>query len=224
MTPSGQVTTIPLSAAVVGAGGITTGPDGNLWITETIDTTNAMGIVTAIGQIGQITSAGVLTEFPTTSAYRSGGAGIARGADGNLWFTEYDAARIGRISRTGVFTDFIVPGPTAVQDITAGPDGNLWFTQSNTNQIGRITPQGVVTSFTIPSQTTGIYGIAAGPDGNVWFTEYSTDKLGRITPTGIVTEFTVPTTRAGLWGIAAGADGNIWFTEQQGNKIGHIKP
>jgi streptogramin lyase len=208
-----------MGAEVLGARGITTGPDGNLWIAETISATTAMGS-TAIGQIGRITPAGVLTEFPTTPDYRSGAAGIASGADGNLWFTEYDAARIGRISRTGVFTDFLVSG--VLSAITAGPDGNLWFGQSN--QIGRITPQGVATAFTLPSQTSEIYGITAGPDGNVWFTEYSTDMIVRITPTGTVTEFPVPTKGARPWGIAAGPDGNIWFTESQSNKIGHIKP
>src|SRR5262249_24995658 len=55
--------------------GITAGPDGNLWFTE------------SVGKIGRITPAGTITEFPIPTAgsapYR-----ITAGPDGNLWFTE----------------------------------------------------------------------------------------------------------------------------------------
>jgi streptogramin lyase len=225
MTSSGQTTSFTVGPAVVGLGGITTGPDGNLWFGETMDyVIPTTQVITAIGQIGQITPMGVLTEFPTTAAYRSGATAITTGADGNLWFVEYDAAKIGRISTKGAFMDFPILTPAALNDITAGPDGNLWFTTANTNQVSRMTPQGVVTDFSTPSQTPGSYNITAGPDGNLWFTEYSTDKIGRIMRTGTVTEFSLPTTHAGAWGIAAGPDGNIWFTEQQATKIGYIKP
>ena len=75
--------------------------------------------------------------------------GITAGADGNLWFTEYDGNRIGRITPSGVVTEFsmgisVGARPTG---ITAGTDGNAWFTESNGNRIGRITPSGVVTEF-----------------------------------------------------------------------------
>src|SRR5258706_4936915 len=70
--------------------------------------------------------------------------GITRGPDGNLWFTEYAANRIGRITPNGVVTEFVVPGVGAPFAITAGPDGNLWFTDTNTNQIGKITPAGLL--------------------------------------------------------------------------------
>ena len=39
-------------------------------------------------KIGQITTAGVITEFPIPTA-SSGPYGIAAGPDGNLWFTEH---------------------------------------------------------------------------------------------------------------------------------------
>ena len=44
---------------------------------------------TTANQIGRITTAGVITEFPIPTA-GSGPAGIAAGPDGNLWFTEVD--------------------------------------------------------------------------------------------------------------------------------------
>jgi hypothetical protein len=48
-------------------------------------------------RIGRITPAGVITEFPVPNAF-SAPFGIAAGPDGNLWFAEAGAPRIGRIT------------------------------------------------------------------------------------------------------------------------------
>src|SRR5262249_59907514 len=117
---------------------------------------------------------------------------IAGGRDGNLWYTEAQANKIGRIPPAGVVTEFsagITPG-TTLSLITAGPDGNLWFTQppnSNTvpGAIGRITPAGVVTEFSAGLSPGGrVTGITTGPDGNLWFTEANFNVIGPLTPAG----------------------------------------
>src|SRR5438132_13086703 len=98
--------------------GITAGPDGNLWFTET-----------GGNKIGVITTSGVITEF----AIPTGGSrpfGITAGPDGNLWFTEAIGNNIGRISPNGKhkLAEFPVPTPNSLPvGITAGPDGQLWF-------------------------------------------------------------------------------------------------
>ena len=149
---------------------ITAGPDGNLWFTES-----------TANQIGRITTAGVVTEFPIPTA-GSGPVGIAAGPDGNLWFTEANSSRIGRMTTWGIITEFTTPtlasGPVG---IATGPDGNLWFTEGNADQIGRITTAGVITEFPVPRAGSGPSGIAAGPDGDLWFTEVSGNQIGRIT-------------------------------------------
>lgn len=66
--------------------GITVGADGNLWFVET-----------GGNQVGKITTAGSISEYPIPTA-GSSPVGIAGGPDGNLWFTEYDANKIGRLS------------------------------------------------------------------------------------------------------------------------------
>ncbi|MGH2873581.1 MAG: virginiamycin B lyase family protein [Solirubrobacteraceae bacterium] len=89
---------------------------------------------------------------------------------------------MGRITPSGVVTEFPIPTPASSPDgIAAGSDGNLWFTEQQANQIGRITPSGAVTEFPIPTVGGEPVGIAAGPDGNIWFTETIGDKTGRIT-------------------------------------------
>jgi streptogramin lyase len=155
---------------------------------------------------------------------QSSPAYIAAGSDGNLWFTEFNGDKIGRITPSDTITEF--PLPTAGADpagIAAGPDGALWFTEFNGDKIGRITPSGTLTEFLIPVNSNP-YGIAAGPDGNLWFTEFNGDKIGRITPNGTLTEFAVPLPNAEPVGIAVGPDGNLWFTEEAAGNIGRITP
>jgi len=114
---------------------------------------------------------------------------IVTGSDGNIWFTEDNIPGIGRITPTGVVTEFAVP---ADEGITAGPDGNLWFTEYGAQKIGRITTAGVATEFPLAGGSYPV-NITAGPDGNLWFVERFGNKIGRITINGVITEFPIPT-------------------------------
>jgi sugar lactone lactonase YvrE len=194
--------------------GIASGPDGNLWFTES-----------GLNSIGRMTTAGAFSSFlvPSASAFNFP-RGITAGPDGNVWFTEQETNKIARITPAGVITEFSVPTSGSFpDDIVAGPDGNLWFTELHGNNIGRITPAGVFTEFPISSGG-GPLAIAAGPDGNLWFTEINIGEIGRVTPAGVITEFPIPTPNSLPLGIAAGPDGNLWFTESSGsaNRIGRI--
>src|SRR5262245_34540933 len=87
-----------------------------------------------------------VTEFPIPDTTVARPEGITRGPDGNLWFAESIADRIGRITPAGVVTQFSLPFLSQPAEITAGPDGNLWFTETGSSRIGRITPAGVITA------------------------------------------------------------------------------
>ncbi len=202
----GQITEFQLPAGS-DPDGITTGPEGNLWFTDS-----------GTNSIGRITTGGHITEFslPITSRHPRS---IAPGPDGNLWFTsETGKDEIGRITPSGHVTGFAVPTGVEPQQITSGPDGNLWFTQTGIERggsIARITPSGQITVFPLPAESRPI-SIAAGPDGNLWFTQSNSIyeegpfKIGRITPDGEITYFPI---RQEPYGITAGSDGNLWFTE-----------
>jgi len=110
------------------------------------------GFTEAANDIGRITPAGLVTQFPVAGVCvpneGCGAFGIIAGPDGNLWFTEgaVDSTDdIGRLTPAGSFTAF--PLPTDGSDgsepynITAGPDGNVWFTEVLAREIGRITTQ-----------------------------------------------------------------------------------
>jgi virginiamycin B lyase len=104
------------------------------------------------------------TEFPTPTS-SSAPRLLTVGPDGALWFAEYQASKIGRISTAGTLTEY--PTPTASSGpygITAGPDGALWFTESVASQIGRITTTGTITEYPTSTASSGPSGITAGLD------------------------------------------------------------
>ncbi|MGO9467352.1 MAG: Ig-like domain-containing protein [Isosphaeraceae bacterium] len=254
MTPAGVVTQFALPSVPPPAGSpagtaattpnptaITAGPDGALWF---------IGIP---GEIGRITTAGVVTEFPLpvvpppagsspgTASTPATATAIVSGPDGALWFTGVPG-EVGRISTTGVVTEFAVleipppagssPGTAGtlatLTSITAGPDGALWFT-GVPGEVGRITTAGVVTEFAVPVGTSGtpatLTSITKGPDGALWFTGVS-GEVGRITTAGVVTEYPTPNFNPPSNGIVTtittGPDGSLWLTGQ--TAIGRITP
>ena len=174
-------------------------------------------IILAGACFATVAGAQIITEFPIPTG-NSEPVGIVAGPDGKLWFTEFGAARIGRITTAGTIDDF--PAGSNPQFIAVGSDGNLWFPENGSNAIGRMTTAGGFDDFPVLTASAGLVGIAAGSDDNLWFTE-GVGKIGRITTAGVVTEFPVPTAGTVIQ-IAAGPDGNLWFTEIEAGKIGRI--
>ena len=97
---------------------------------------------------------------------------IAAGPDGNLWFTESTGDRIGRITPSGVVTEFAagITAGASHADIALAPDGNMWFTERARSRIGAHLDLGVVTEFTMLAAM-ALPSMAAGADGNMWFAE-----------------------------------------------------
>jgi virginiamycin B lyase len=73
--------------------------------------------------MGPVTTSGEFSEFSVPTPL-SAPFGITSGPDGALWFTEQNAAKIGRVTTSGVFTEFSLPrGYGVPHAITTGPDG-----------------------------------------------------------------------------------------------------
>ena len=167
--------------------------------------------------------------WPNGITANSAPQSITAGPDGNLWFTESAANKIGRITPTGVVTEFVngLSAGSKPWGITSGPDGNLWITERGTSKIGRITPQGVITEFATITPNAAPWGITAGSDGNLWFTENGVNSVGRITTAGVqLPEIPLcvgcADNSTGGQGIVAGPDGNLWFAERNSNRIGRM--
>jgi streptogramin lyase len=221
--PVGLIREIPLHNNV---GGITAGPEGNLWFTQ-----NGGFAARRELAIGRITPNGKVTTFKAGLSRATQPSQIVAGPDGNLWFT-YDAGfaassggGVGRITPGGGITLF--PEPPDLHgspfEIVAGPDGNLWFGHAAiltpTGQaIGRITPAGEITEFSAGlRETASVTNLSAGP-GGVWFGDNSaTPAIGRISPSGEITEFggIPPREFPILEGPEPGAEGNLWFSANE---------
>ncbi len=201
-------------------GGITVGPEGDLWFPE------ETGATAKIGRINP-KNTGEFTEFPLPPGNELNDAilgapidNIAVGPEGNLWFTERDyfagGHAIGVINTRGEFLHHFEVGPSP-EAIVAGADGNMWFTRYGGTTVGRITPAGAVTEFPLP-----VPGVSDGsamvqaPDGNVWFTiDGGGGGVGCVTPTGQVGLHFAPAPIAGQgtpWGLALRQDGSLWYT------------
>jgi virginiamycin B lyase len=170
-----------------------------------------------------VAEAGQVSVYPLADSF-AGPFGITSGPDGNVWFTEQNTGRVGKMAPDGTF---LADYPTTYGDlryIRPGPDGNLWFTEyGGAGAIGRVTPNGTLSEFVIPTHFNRPYAIAPGPDGRMWFTEDG-NKIGRISMKGSIKEFVIPTPQSLPDQITAGPDGYMWFTEGAANKLARINP
>jgi virginiamycin B lyase len=136
---------------------------------------------------------------------------IVAGTDGNLWFTEQSADKIGCISpSTGKVVEYnALSSYSSTSSIAIGADGNIWFNEAD-GKIGNLSPStDKTTEYDIPNGS-DIFNITSGTDDDLWFTQFG--EIGKISPTGNITEYSAPILRSSPGGITAGPDGNLWVT------------
>lgn len=147
------------SSSAYGAWGIASGPDGNLWFTESHSPED-------VSFVGNITTGGTINTFST--GFTRNPEGIVAAPDGNLWFAEPGTNTIGNIVPTSTSTvnHYTIPtSNSGSTTITVGQDGNLWFTESAANKIGVITTGGAFPhEYPIPAGVNAV-GIAAAGSG-----------------------------------------------------------
>ncbi len=167
---------------------------------------------------------GIVTEYgvPTAS---SKPYGITTGPDGNLWFTEAVGNKVGKVTTSGSFTEYPLPGNAVPLDIVKGPAGNqaVWFVENGTSQIGTInTGTGTLTQFALPSSSSPS-GLAVDQSGVLWFAEFNLNTIAKITTSGSVT----PYANSGFPGgqpdaVAIAPDNTVWFLDFFNNAVGHL--
>lgn len=69
--------------------------------------------------------------------------GITSGPDGALWFTNYGNNTIGRITTTGMVSNYATTNQSILSPvgIAAGPGQAMWFTSFGNNTIGEVATQ-----------------------------------------------------------------------------------
>jgi streptogramin lyase len=181
--------------------GITIGPDGNVWFTESVG--HSLVRITMFG-----------AQYPIVLPPHYLPGDLAVGSDGKFYMNDYAKNAVDKVTIDGLHvTQYVVSGSMFQNGITEGPDHNIWYTRNG--YVGKIAPGGKVTQYAVSGDAVGI---TSGPDGNVWFTVGS--AIDRIIPsTGAITSFPVS---PGAVGIVTGPDGNLWFTSS--TTVGKMTP
>lgn len=176
-------------------GGITLGPDGNLWFTS------------CNPGIDRITPTGVDTSFSAQYCPVK----IISGPDGNLWFLN-GANQVGKVTPQGQVTEFATQAGYW-GGLASGPGQVVWFSIDDspfTTFTATITEGGNVTNI---GPYIGCWDVT-GADGDVWATCFD-DTINTLSPSGQETQYQVTTLYdASVWGLTEGLDGAIWFYVQ----------
>lgn len=200
---NGQVHEFPLAPAPVQVQvqcggrcpyGITSGPDGNLWITESQ--------LAAGDLVGRMTPQGQYKDWPLDGP----GAAlndITAGPDRALWFGESRARRLGRVTTAGAVTEQAVDLPvhaSGTRGVVAGT-ALIWYTPSlapaysgDPVEVGAAIPGGasrvyqitgakgpVAALVPVPSLHAEVVDVVTG-SGQIWQGSSSTGPAGSVGP------------------------------------------
>jgi streptogramin lyase len=226
ITTAGTVTEFalppPLASAPPNLQDITAGPDGNLWFVH--GGANVIGVMSTSGAL--LATYQIPTLNPNNPLTGNGEASfIITGPDKNLWFVEEGASKIGRITTSGVITEFATPtADAAPKNLVIGPDGNLWFPEIAAGQVGRISMSGVITEYPMVADPTihRLRRVAVTPDGSMWVVEAMIappwdSEIGKFDTTG--TELDLWSVGGEPRAITAGPDANPWFVDEANNIV-----
>ncbi len=219
---------------------LTTGPDGNVWFVG--DMTPAAGGSRAV--IGNVTPAGLVTEFPpipVPAGHQAQASSIVSGPGGDLLFA-YNVMHqsqslisqsfIARATTAGAVTLFPVPSfsskpPGYVNSVAVGADGNLWFTEQVGKNLvlGRMSSNGVADQVPLASLRWGT--VANGPGGTMIVTAQNArqqNEVFQVSTTGSVSRYKIPAAISSTFYDYLGpAGGSLWFTDEYSVVYGPIK-
>jgi hypothetical protein len=148
----------------VGARGITTGRDGNVWIADFADTA-----------IVRVTPAGIATVFNVDGG---GPQQVAAGPEGQLAFTNPNS-EFGRMAYDGGFQTTSMPALDPF-GVVFGTDGAWWTAQFNGSALGRVTTDGQYTQLPLTPNSGPRY-LTTGANNTLWVALQTTNKIARIT-------------------------------------------
>jgi streptogramin lyase len=219
ISPAGAVDeyTVPETASVPGIGGLTRGPEGDMWFTEP-----------AANRVERVAPTGHPEGF-TLPVPGSRPTGIVTAPGGFVWVTMTGSGRIAQIDPAGLGTETNLPPGSRPGALALGADTALWAIETETATLTRISLQLTSANFPLPSNGAFFKGainadIVAGPDGDLWLAQSDGPYVGEVIPTETQPEYirySLPTGH-GTTLISNGPNGDIWFVS--GNEIGSISP
>jgi virginiamycin B lyase len=147
---------------------------------------------------------------------------IAPGPDNDMWFTELDGSRVGRITEDGHIDEFPTPTASSRPIALVSHGGRIWFTEESGHAYADVDAAGNITEHPLPRPDAQPTGIAFDRSGALWIGYSKPDMIARILPSGAAKEFPLLTTDAVIHRVTAGPDGGMWFTELAADKLGRV--
>jgi streptogramin lyase len=196
----------PTTVGSDGRGGIWLG-GGNQPIVGRVDTTNQVFVLAA-------------ESAPAPITVSTGGVAIA--SDGQVFVTDYDGGRIGRVQGNGFAWTDLGGTTNAPSGLAAGDDGSVWFVSlGQPNEVGRVAHDGTLQAYPLPAadqppSEKSSSEIVRGPDGAFWFTLPEQAQLGRVDGNGQLSFIQLLDGGSLPRGLAFDPSGRLWFTSDPG--------
>lgn len=185
---------------------ITTGPDGNVWVT--LDQTNDIARIKPNGKVKEFDPVNITSPI-----------GITSGPDGNIWVTQNGGVASFSPDDPDAAVKYSINDITDARAIVTGPDGNLW-TVSGANVI-RIPVADPTNATSFPVLVAG-RDIDAGKDGKLWVADFGSQVV-RVSTDGDAKAFSTGN-GSGLQAIATGPKGQVAYADPTSNpqKVGRV--
>lgn len=146
-------------------------------------------------------------------------ADIAIDSKGNIWFTEINANKIGKLvpseaepgTSKGI-TEYDVPEAKGKPYfIMVASNDKIYFSELDGNKIGQLDPAtGKIKEFAIPTLKSEPHNMREDEQGNIWFVEFEGQKIGKLNPaTGAIKEYRI---KEGYPHDLTLAHGKVWYT------------
>ena len=185
-----QVETI---ADLNASGGVTFGPDGNIYVSDFGASFGVAGSNTKVYKIEYGTWE--VSEFATGFSGASGGRFDSQG---NFYQSNPSGGRVSKVTLDGtVDLNWATSGFSAPIGITNDPEDNLYVCNCGNNTIRKVTPEGISTQFASSLLFNCPNGITNDPDGNFYVCNFSDGRILKVTPSGTVSLFQTLPTAAG---------------------------
>jgi streptogramin lyase len=116
--------------------------------------------------------------------------GLVKGHDGDFYFVERNAAKVGRLDpATGTVREWTLPSGAFPNRLAVDPSGNVWFTELSANSLGRINTHGHLRQFHVAGGPVGL----TYHHGELYTPLYSVGKLAEVNLRGhLVRRWTLP--------------------------------
>jgi len=164
----------------------------------------------------------------------SGPNDLVLDAQGNVWFTEFQAGLVGQLNpRTGRFRHYALtrsPGNALAlypYGLIIDAQGAIWFTEMGGHSIGQLNPRtGGVHLFSLSSPNVSPMEIASTREGDLWITTFDAGLLLELDPrTGHVTRYQASlasTDAGGLYGLVIAPNDDVWVTILAQNALARL--